>query len=352
MNNRLFEIVNDYYQDLKKYLRIIRRKVKRVFRIARYKWNNPKSKFWQKYIPKINIIFLNINNFFKTIYDYLKEKFFFLKEYVINNKEKSLLIGSGILGVLILLLILPSFAIYQNNFEFSFLANVVGDMYANENDYTLLIYTEEVGDTGEGSGIYNLVESIPSFGYTYSGYTCKNGSTLMYDDVAKTTSVTLDKKEVCSIYFDLTIVADITLKVMLEDEVDSNSYTLGNNIPYYGYKYSHYECDNNSSLTYNSELHKVNIASSGKDYCRIYFQKEEADIEVRLFVEGTYQTGDYIERLNIPANKSYVINEIESSCVNSNNERIETEIGYVDGYIEITTTEKSYCNVYMDLANE
>ena len=350
--NRLLEIINDYYEELKQCLRIFRRKIRRIYRVSRFKWNNPKSTFWKKYIPKINKIVLNIKIFFEAIYLYLKEKFLIVKEYVKNNKEKSLFIGSGILGIFILLLILPSFAIYQNNFEFSFLANVVGDMYANDNDYTLLIYTEEVGDTGEGSGIYNLVEAIPTFGYAYSGYTCKNGSTLIYDEVTKTTSVTLDQREVCSIYFDLTIVADITLKVMLEDSVDSNTYNLGNNIPYFGYKYSHYECDNNSTLTYNSELHKVKIASTGKDYCRIYFQKEEADIEVRLFVEGTYQNKDYIERVNIPANKTYLINEEESFCTNSDNERIETEIGYVDGYIEITTTEKAYCNVYLDLANE
>lgn len=352
MNNRLFEIVNDYYQELKKCIKVLKKRAKKILRVVRFKWNNPKNNIGKKYIPKINIIFLNIKSIFITIYDYLKEKFILIKEYIKNNKYKSMAIGSGVIAIIVLLLILPSFAIYQNNFEFSFLSNVVGDMYINDTDYTLLVYTEKVGDTGEGSGTYNLVESIPTFGYTYSGYKCKNGSTLIYDDDTKTTSITLNQKEVCFIYFDLTIEADITLKVMLEEYYDSKTYVISNNIPYYGYKYSHYECDNNSVLTYDSKLHKANIASTGKDYCKIYFKKENVDIEVKLLVEETYQTGNYIEKLTIPVNNTYLINETQSYCTNNNNERIETKIDYVDGYVEITTTEKAYCNVYLDLENE
>jgi len=36
----------------------------------------------------------------------------------------------------------------------------------------------------------------------------------------------------------------------------------------------------------------------------------------------------------------------------NNNERIETEISYTDGYIEVVSQEIAYCKVYLDLQNE
>ena len=333
------DIFNDYYEDLKKYYRIIKKYVKKIFRTLRYYWNNPKSKFGKKIIPKL-----------KDFYQYLKinfENIYLKSEY--KKRNISITISCIILGLF--LLIFPSFAFYQNSYKFELMQGIVGDMYSNQFDYSLLIYLEQSDLEGKGTGTYKLTSDIPIFGFAYSGYKCKNESILNYDEENLTTSVTLNEKDVCSIYFDLISNSDIGINIMLEETVASNSYQLANFIPYYGYKYSHYECNNNSLLTYDSNIHKVRVESSVKDNCNVYFKKEEHDVETRLFVEKTYQKKDYIERVNIPENKEYILGE-ESVCFNKNNERIEAEISYTDGYVLINSNSMAYCNVYLDLANE
>lgn len=349
------EIFNDYLIDIKKYYRISKNKLKKIYRTVRYHWNNPKSKFGKKVIPIVNLILSKINLFFERIYLALEPYLNTLKNALFksDNRKRNLALVGGFAVIFILALVsLPSFAIYQDQFEFPILGGVVGDKYASQFDYTLLIYVEEANNSGEGSGTYNLTSDIPTLGYTYSGYNCKNDSTLIYDEETKFTSVTLDKKDICSVYFDLNGSSDITLKIMLEDAVESNTYSITSEIPYYGYKYSHYECDNNSTLYYDSNLHKVKIEAANKDLCSIYFQKEQADLEVQLFVENTYQSKNYKEALTIPSGNNYVLNEANTECLNVNNERIETIVSYTDGYIDITSGEMAYCKVYLDLANE
>ena len=181
-------------------------------------------------------------------------------------------------------------------------------------------------------------------------YKCKNESILTFNEDTKNASVTLDQKDVCSVYFNLIGSSDVTVNIMLEDEVDTNNYSLSKIIPYYGYKYSHYECDNNSTLTYDSNLHKVKIEASNKDLCSIYFKKEPVDLEILLYVQN--KNGNYNESNTIPSGNNYTINEEKSECINNNDERIETNISYTDGFIEVTSSEVAYCQVYLDIKNE
>lgn len=347
------DIINDYLIDIKKYYKKIKKIIKKIYREFRYHWKNPQSKIGKKIVPIINLIIFKIVEILHKIYKKIEPYHNTFKDSLLNsdNRRRNLIvIGSSIVICLLFLASLPSFAIYQNQFEFSVLGGVVGDKYANQFDYTLLIYIEETNDSGSGSGRYNLTSDVPTLGYTYSGYKCRNDSTLVFDEETQFTSVTLDKKDVCSVYFDLNSTTDIALKIMLEDSIDSNTYTLSNKIPYYGYKYSHYECDNNSTLTYDSELHKAKIEASNKDVCSLFFQKEPVDLEVKLYVEN--KSGNYIESETIPSGNNYVLNESNSECLNNNNERIETEISYTDGYIEVISQEIAYCKVYLDLQNE
>lgn len=320
LQNIYKKYIKDYIEEFKKYYHKFKKYLKKIYRKIKYHWHNPQSNLGKK-----------------------------IKEYLQTKPAK---IGLSIMGVLLIIIIIssiikPSHAIYQNEHQFSILNGIVGN---SQYDYTLLIYIENFTDN-EGSGKYSLSDNIPLFGYAYSGYNCKNNSVLIYDDVTKYTKVDLDKKDICSIYFDYTNSADITSTIMLEEAVNSNTYKAFDTIPYYGYRYSHYECENNSELTYDSNNHKINVKANSKDKCQIYFKKEESDIEVKLYVEDSINSNNYIEKNSIPSNKIYKLNEDKSECLN-NNERTETEISYSNGYIEVISKEVTYCKVYLDLENE
>lgn len=344
MKTKIQEMLNDYYEDVKKIFHKLRKNIKKVSRKIRYSWNNPKTKFGFYFTGIIKSVGITLRDSYRVFKETL------LKSE--NRKRNLTTIGVFLFVYLFLLIISPSYAVYLDRYEFSVLGSKVGDKYSKYYDYTLHVYIEDINNSGEGSGNYNLTSDIPVSGYSYSGYNCKNGSTLIYDESTQNTSVSLDQKDVCSIYFDLINTSDIVVKVMLEDSVDSNTYTLSNTIPYFGYKYSHYECDNNSILTYNSELHNVSVSSDKQEYCQIYFQKESVDVEVKLYVENTYGSKDYIEKVSIPANNTYVLNEEETYCLNNFDERIDSTVSYIDGYIEVSTSEVAYCKVYLDKTNE
>lgn len=267
----------------------------------------------------------------------------------IKNRKKYLtLIGILIVINLILINKYISFSYYQDEDRLSILRSVVGDMYLNKYDYVLQIYLEDIDLNGSGNGNYYLTKEIPTFGYIYSGYKCKNDSTLVFDENTSTASVTTSGKESCSLYFDVIGNTDLAVKIMLEDDVNSNSYTISEKIPSYGYQYSHYDCTNNATLEYNSELHSIKVSSSTNEHCSVFFKKVSSDISLNLYVEENYQSEDYIERLSIPSNTVYSLNTNKSNCKNLENERVDTIITYVDGYINIETDKNLVCNIYLD----
>lgn len=278
----------------------------------------------------------------------LKILYFKISQIFHNSKNiKSLIIIEIFIFIgIIFYVINPSFAIYQNNYEFSFLRSIVG---SNKYDYTLLIFLENTSSNGTDK--YSLSNNIPLFGYTYSGYNCNNDSILTYDEKTKSAKVDLLKKDICYIYFDISNSVDISTLIMLEDEVNSNTYSISSNIPYYGYKYSYYECDNDSKLTYDSIKHLVNIQSSKIDVCKIFFKKDKADIEISLYVESAFKSNTYNKMDKIPSDVLYNLNKNMSECLN-NNERIETTMNYTNGYIEIDTKNVTNCKVYLNVANE
>lgn len=313
--------IKDYVIEIKKYYFKVKKKIKKIYKNLLKLWKNPQSNLGKK-IKKL-------------------------------SQTKLAKITFGIIGIFLILNILisiikPSFAIYKNESQFTIINGIVGN---NQYDYMMLIYIEKPTDSNTNNKKYSLSDSIPVYGYAYSGYSCKNNSTLFFDENTKNTRVNLIKKDICSIYFDYLTTPDISLIIMLEETVNSNTYTIANSIPYYGYKYSYYECDNNSNLTYDSEYHKINVETNNKETCKVYFKKEPADIEVKLYLEDTINSNRYTEKKTIPTGKIYSLNDTRSECLN-NNERTETEISYIDGYIEILSKEVTYCKVYLELENE
>lgn len=318
LKRKILNIYNDYKVEFIKYYKFFKRKIK-------------------KFIKKSNLLLARL----KT-------------NLLMPENRKKYLTITGILILINALLLgwYASFGYYHKNTEFSLINARVGNLYLEEYDYVLLVFIEDTDETGEGSGEYHLGDNIPTIGYAYSGYKCENNSILVYDDVTKMTSVTTTQKEVCSVYFDVIGSMDLTISIMLEDKVNSETFTISEDIPYYGYKYSHYKCENGSELTYNEELHSVKVSTSTKDYCNIYYKKEAADIEMNLYIEDGYQSRNYINRTTIPANVVYTLNNEKSNCTNINNETLAVTLTYEDGYIYADISEASICNVYLDVANE
>lgn len=318
MKKNILKIYNEYKDEFLKYMRFFRKKLKKLYKKFLYYYNSVKRNILRKE----------------------------------NRKKYLTTTGILIIGNLLLINIYISFGYYFEEASLSLIKATVGNMYLEEYDYVLLVYLENTDSTGNGNGKYHLSDSIPTLGYNYSGYKCQNNSTLVYDEETKTTSVTMEQKEICSVYFDVIGSMDLTVQIMLEDNIGSNTYSVSERIPAFGYKYSYYECANNGTLEYNSNLHTVKLSSSTKEFCSIYFTKESSDITVSLYVEETYQAGDYIERLSIPTNTSYTLNDSKSGCVNNNNERVDTDITYEDGYINIESSEIINCSIYLDKENE
>lgn len=291
------------------------------------------------------------------MWDSFKEKLILAKEQIIKSfkdpktQKKYIALTSLLIVITILLVNLyTSFAYYNDDEGYPILHAKVGNMYLNNYDYVLLVYLENA-DSPDNS-TYHLANNIPLTGYDYSGYSCQNNSTLLFDEDTRNTQVNLVKKDVCSIFFDLKGTLDIIVNIMLEDNVNSDKYTLGNNIPAYGYTYSHYECDNSSELEYDSNLHTVKFNTNKKDKCNVYFKKENSDIDIKLFVENTLDKNDYLERASIPSGRNYEINNERTTCSKNNGERVDIDMSYVDGYINASTTEKVSCNVYLDIKND
>ena len=307
-------------------------------------YNEYKNKFI-KYFYKFKRKVLNIKKITKKYFSNIKENL--LKK---ENRKKYLK-TTGLLIIINLLLIniFISYAYYRDEDSLSMIKTQVGDLLLYKYDSVIRIFKESIDSTGKGSGEYYVTDMIPNMGYNYSGYNCKNNSTLIYDEVTKTTSVTIDQKERCELYFDVIGSVDIKISIMLEEGFKTENYVIGERIPAYGYTYSHYECANEGKIEYNSERHSVKLSATGQENCSLYFNKKNSDIDLNLYIEETYNFENYIKSLNIPSGNIYSLNNEKSFCKNTLNERLDTTINYIDGYIDLGVGEISSCDIYLDL---
>lgn len=332
LKNYLKETLNEYYVDFIKYMKILKKKIKKIYRLLRFNWKNPKTKIG----AKVRYI---INNIYNTFFNC----FLIIKNNLLNekNRKKNLItIGFLLMFLLTALIFLPSYAIYQNNYSFLLFNNIVGDSYEKNFDANLLIYIKDQNDCCK----YNLVNEIPKYGYKYEKYKCENDSTLNYNEELKKLSFNSIEKDTCRIYFDLIKEPDVSINVMLETDIDSNNYVHSKNIPVYGYMYSHYECQNNSIINYDSNIHIINMEAEIEDTCTLYFKKESNDIAIDIYIN------DKLEE-TIPGNQKYILNNSKSECY-KNNEKVNAIINYNNGYIVINNESVDYCKIYLDITYE
>lgn len=137
------------------------------------------------------------------IYKEFKKK---ITEKLNLEENKSIYLSIGGVLILINLLIINlyvSYGYYHNEASIPLLNAVVGNMNINKYDYTLSVFLEKTDELGLGTGSYYLAEDIPTTGYSYKSSKCVNNSVLTYDVKTHMTSVTTERKDACSIYFDV-----------------------------------------------------------------------------------------------------------------------------------------------------
>lgn len=274
----------------------------------------------------------------------------------------------GLISFFVIILVASistAYAYYHNDISEGILANKVGDFDLGDGDINIMIFREN--DAGEFVRVYAVPESYYVFndGLTSCTVSCNNDDgncEYSYDAVNKKFALTSNQRITCKFYFEQEMSSDIDVFVYVEDEngvingIEEYSelkYKLSDNIPAYGYIYSEkYTCDNmeNTTLVYNSETKKINVSTSTKNKCYVYFNKVgNADIIVNTYVQDTFGSDAYTLVNYIPANKIYVLNETKSLCTPVIPTDAAGTVTYVDGYINVEANSKQVCDVYLDL---
>ena len=68
MKEKIKEFLNDYYIDLERYYKKIRKVIKKPFRLLKYHWNNPKSEIAKKIIPYIKGFYLKLSDIVENVF--------------------------------------------------------------------------------------------------------------------------------------------------------------------------------------------------------------------------------------------------------------------------------------------
>ena len=274
---------------------------------------------------------------------------------VTSNKNKFFI------AIFVFTLMIISFtfvkAYYNSTSSMSILASLVGDFDTGDGDINMMFYKET-------NGKYVRTFAAPALGYTFDdtlttcSIECSNSNPnaacyYHYDSSNNSFSIDSNNKVTCKFYFKEDVKADIIVNILKEDEngtyeYNSKKYSLSEHVPAYGYEFvtNGYSCDNNSTLTYDSNNRVFNVHTTQKETCYAYFDKngKTADVTTSIYVQnanGTYEKVDYI-----PQNKTYQLSQSQSSCTDSN-----ATITYENGYISISAVEKQTCSIYLDLIN-
>lgn len=139
--------------------------------------------------------------------------------------------------------------------------------------------------------------------------------------------------------------ADYILLVYLENEINGGTYHLGESIPFTGYTYSNYSCQNNSTLVYNDNLKNVEATVTKKDKCSIYFNKTmDSDLNLLIKLEDSYNSNNYIDSVIIlPYGYTYSNITCQNGSTVTYNE--------VKHSFDISATSKDTCNIYFKKDN-
>ena len=120
------------------------------------------------YFKEVKSKLVYFKNNYKDIFKSVKENFS-KREY--QKKYVTILVLLVCINLLVINLLM-TFAYYSDDDSIPIIQAAVGDF--STGDYTLLVYIEEANNSGKGTGEYRLTYGIPSEGYTYKRYECKN----------------------------------------------------------------------------------------------------------------------------------------------------------------------------------
>ena len=278
-----------------------------------------------------------------------------------NNRKVFLFAVISAFSVFLIVSIQKVYAYYHDSFLSSILANKVGDFDLGDGDMNMMIYREN--DEGEYIRVYAIPASYYVFddSQTSCSIPCNDGTgncEYSFDTTNRAFSLTSSQKVTCKFYFKQEGPTDIKVNMLIEDASANDTYTynsktyrLSDNIPAYGYKYSeHYTCDNGATLTYNAETKKVNVSSTSKTTCYVYFdQVGDPDIIVNTYVQEELNGTTYTKVNSIPSNKTYALNSDKSVCTPVNSGGVAGTITYSGGYINVEANGPQECEVYLDL---
>lgn len=286
-------------------------------------------------------------------------------EKKLSNK-KFLLVVISVFIVLLALGMQKAYAYYHISDGKNILANKIGDFDIGDGDINMMLYKED--DNGNFIRVYGVPDAYYIFNDDLTTCTIpcneeNSNCTYSFNENNRTFSLSGNETLTCKFYFKKEWKSsDIDIYILIESDItdtiykyNSKNYVFNGVIPAYGYKYSeYYSCDNGSTLTYNSETKEVNVISTTKDKCYVYFDKYgSADVIVNTYVQSDLESSTYTLVDNIPANKIYTLNSSNSSCSPLNEGDTKGTITYEDGYINIdinaSNSGKQECNVYLDL---
>lgn len=263
-----------------------------------------------------------------------------IKKYInYKNYKKLLLIDLGLIIMCIFVLVISnSNAYYNDRIELKLLGGKVGDFYKDNSDLSVTIFLENKSKNGN----YYIADSIPTVGYKYSKYECLNNNDLIYDEKSKNYTISALAGDHCKLYFDYEYESDISIQIY--KETNENEYEKVFYIPIYGYKYSNYNCDNLTSITYDENKNKLYFSAPAKDHCSVYFSKDLTSLNANIYI----MKKEKIEDISIfDPEKKYVVNE-QSKCY-LNNEQIDGNINFINNKLIIDITNKdSICDVILE----
>lgn len=281
--------------------------------------------------------YLNRGDFIKKIEE------FFEKHINRHNYRKYLTVDIFLIVVCMFILVsYASFAYYDESFSLKLLNSQVGNFRSYNSDISIMFYQEKQNDDGSGMGEYKPVSEVPRSGFAFNNYTCKNSSTIEYNQETKEVVLSSNTKDECNIYFNATNTSDLDVAFMIEDGLDTDNYQKMANIPIYGYKYDHYDCVNNSEIIYDDVNERFQLNSTQKDTCNIYYKKLN-NLHVNVYIRKN-NTLELITSL--PKTKSYQLSTGSECRVNY--KPVSSNISFNNKKITIDTDVNASCDVYLE----
>ena len=265
-----------------------------------------------------------------------------------------------------------AYAFYYDEYSTSIIGNIIGNFDENNFDASIMIYKEN--DNGQFVRVY----SVPDLSYykmnssvSCTPVSCTNDANVQnadcyysFNNSTNEIQLTTKNKVSCRFYFEKIASSDISVIILTEDEngtysrevnSQTKNYKISSVIPSVGYEYSnYYNCINGSSadtsLVYNDSLRKFTVETSVKNTCYVYFDSTgSADIIANIYVQAAADSQVYNKVSTIPSEKNYVINGSKSACYDENGNTVTSSIIYSNGFINVDTTEKQECDIYLDL---